>query len=482
MSRLLGKLSGSGSMKVAAMIQLVSKYASILAQLIVTAVLSRLVTPEEYGLMAIVTVFTAFFIMFTDMGLGVAIVQFRDLTERDFGSLFAVSSFFGAILSTLFCIASIPISLFYGSGELIGLCCAAAPSLLFSCMNMVPNGLMLREKRFAGIGIRLVASNVVSGAIAIALAFFGWGAYALVAQTVLSTLFVLLWNLSARHVHEINLHFGKVLRKVFSYSANQFGFSFLNYFARNLDRLVIGRVLGSQQLAFYDRAYKLTTYPMNSLSSVVASVIQPFMAEHQDEKDVLGACWWRVTRLLSLVGAPITAILVGCSKEVTLLFYGGQWGEAVPLLQVLSISVYFQMIGNPSGAFYQSAGRTDRMFQAGIINTLLTVGGLVGGLALGGLQGAAFGISLSYCLHMVTMYYYLLKGILGISAGELVSFIPEIATAAAVCLLCFFMGSFLSGASLLISGGIKFLLILIVFIIVYKTFGITSLFRQLLHQ
>lgn len=470
----------SGSMRGAAVIQFASKYASIGVQLVVTAVLSRLVTPDEYGLMAIVNVFTALFALFTDMGLGVAIVQFRDLEERDFGALFAFSVILGTGLAVAFCFLAVPVSWFYGHDELVGLCLAAAPSILFSCMNMVPNGLMLREKRFMGIGVRLVTCNLVAGVVAIALAFSGWGAYALVAQVVLSALLVLVWNLFARPLHEVSLGFGSTLSKVSSYSANQFAFNFLNYFARNLDNLVIGRVLGSQSLAYYDKAYKLTTYPLSALSSVVASVVQPFMAEHQDEQDVLRACWWKVTKLLSLVGAPIAAVLFCCAEEVTLLFYGDQWGAAAPLLQVLSLSVYVQIIGNPSGAFYQSAGRTDSMFKAGLVNTVLTVTGLAVGLSLGGLQGAALGISLAYCCHLFAMYYFLLKQILGVKPRELLALLPEVAAAIAACVICAVASSLLGNLELIESFVIKFALTAAVMLAVYIPAGQLKRLKELL--
>lgn len=459
------------SMKSAAVMQFASKYANMGVQLVVTAVLARLVSPEAYGLMAIVTVFTTFFSMFSDMGIGVAVIQFRDLEERDFGSLFAFSVILGVVLSLVFCVASLPISHVYGEGSLVGLCLASAPSLLFSCMNMVPNGLMLREFRFVAIGIRLVVASVVSGAIAIAAAIFGIGAYALALQVVLSAFIVLIWNIVARPVRQINLSFVSVLKRIFSYSAWQFGFTAVNYFSRNFDNLVIGKVLGSVPLGYYSNAYKLTTYPLSAFSRVIASVVQPFMAEHQDNRDKMRECFWRVEKLLSLVGAPITVVMFCFSEEIVLGFYGDQWFESVPLLQVLSLSVYAQIVNNPSGAFYQSAGRTDYMFRSGLINTLLTVTGLLVGLAFGGIWGAAFGVSLAYCLHTVPVYYYLLRKTLGIEIAELRRFLPELAIAIVACALCQMVVLALPDLSLVERGLIKLLIVVMVFVIGYARSG-----------
>lgn len=163
-----------------------SKYVSMGAQLVITAVLARLISPGDFGLMAIVTVFTGLFSLLSDMGVGTAIVQYRDLTERDYGGLFAFSALLAAGLSLAFCAASPFIAAVYGDARLVPLCLASAPALLFSTLNMVPNGLMLKELRFAAIGVRLVAATVVSGGVAIAASALGAGCYALVLQTVLS--------------------------------------------------------------------------------------------------------------------------------------------------------------------------------------------------------------------------------------------------------------------------------------------------------
>ena len=120
------KETTSMSMRRAALVQLGSKYASIVAQLLVTAVLARLISPAEFGTLAIVTVFTTFFTLFSDMGIGVAIVQFRDLTERDFGKLFGFSIVLAAGLTAAFCVAAFPISVVYRDPELVPLCMVAA--------------------------------------------------------------------------------------------------------------------------------------------------------------------------------------------------------------------------------------------------------------------------------------------------------------------------------------------------------------------
>ena len=424
------------SMRGAAIIQFASKYASIAVQLIITAILSRLVSAEEFGLMSIINVFTAFFQLFSDMGLGTAIIQFRNLDDRDVGGLFFFSCLMAVVLTGVFCVASIPISVFYGDSSLIMLCIAASPSLLFSTLNMVPNGLMLRNRCFSLIGMRLIVATTLSGVVATCIAFGGGGAYSLVAQTTIMTGFVFVWNFISQPIKKINFHFMEPLKKVFSYSAYQFGFTAVNYFSRNLDKLIIGRVLGTAATGYYDKAYKLTTYPLSSFASIIGSIIQPFMAEHQHEPDAIYQCWMRVSKVLSVIGVAISVIFFCASSEIINLFYGPGWSESTPIFTILSITVYFQIMGNPSGGFFQSSGRTDLMFRSSLITTSLTILGLVLGLAGGSLISVAFGIAAAFCLHMIPLVYYLIIRAFGKSIACLKAFLPEVIVGVLSAFIC----------------------------------------------
>lgn len=414
------------NMKHAVLLQFVSKYINIGVQLIVTAVLARLISPDDFGLLSIVSVFTAFFQLFSDMGIGIAIVQYRDLTEEDYGKLFVFSAFLAVVLAVLFCFVSKPISWFYGDDRLISLCYATAPAVIFNTLNMVPNGLMLKDKRFGAIALRLISSTIAAGLVAILLASLGVGCYALVVQTVLTAFVILVWNLISRPIHHLSIHFTASLKHIFSYSAYQFGFSFINYFSRNLDNLIIGRILGTTSLGYYDKAYKLTTYPMSSISSVVASVVQPYMAENQNHPNEILHCWYKITKLLSLTGAFIAAVFIATAPEIITLFYGFQWEPAIPLFQALSVSVYFQMICNPSGAFFQSLGRTDLMFRQGLICTAFTIAGLAVGSIIGSLQAVATCVSIAFCLQIIPIAFFLLVKGMHSSLKIMLKFCPEI--------------------------------------------------------
>lgn len=413
-------------MRGAAAIQFASKYMSLFVQLFITAILARLLPPEDFGTLAIILVFLNLLIPFSDMGIGAAIIQYQDLDERDHGALFSFSLLFALLLTLVFCLFAVPISLFYGNEQLAPLCCLGSLSIFFATLNMVPNGLLLKERRFVSIGLRLFVVTVAAGIIAIIMAFGGWGVYALIWHNIIAGAITFFWNYLTKPIKHLTIHFAASLKKVFSYSVFQFGSSMVNFFSTNLPNLVIGKVFGEAPLGFYDKAYRLTTYPLNGISNVIISVIQPYMAKHQDDLETIFSYWFKVAKALSLVGIPIAVIFFCAPAEIVGIMYGDQWEAAVVLLQTLSVSIYFQLVNSVAGAFFLSAGRSDLLFRSVGASTIITVCGLFIGIAMGGLESVALCLSVAFSLHTVPTAYFFLRRTLGRGYGCLVRFLPEI--------------------------------------------------------
>lgn len=471
-------ISKPSGMRGAALIQFASKYVAIFVQLGVTFVLARIIDPESFGIVAIVTVFVNLFNLVADFGVGPAIIQFRDLTENDYVCLFTFSLVLAFIMTAVFCVASFPISMLYGKSELVPLCCLASLVLFFGTLNMVPNGIMLKNKRFLEMGARVIASNLLSGILAVCLALLGFGAYALVLQSVFAAALVLAWNYAFCPIRGICFHFMESVKKIFNYSAYQFCFNLVSYFSRNLDNLLIGKFLGTTALGYYDKAYKLTTYPLSAFSGIIASVVQPFMAEHQDDRKAIYECWFRIEKILSLIGAIFSVIFICCSNELVLVLYGEQWIKSVPLFQALSISVYFQILGNPSGAFFQSLGRTDYMFKVGVINTSITVLFLIVGLLSGSLIFTSSMIACAFCLHMFALAYFLVVKGMNANISCLKAFLPEIVIALilSIALLIWNPFSALNPSTALC---FKVVFIVATMLLLYKLTNQTQFLRQL---
>lgn len=389
----------------AALVQLGSKCVNVVVQLAVTMVLARILTPTEYGVVAVLTVFTGFFSMISDLGISTAIIQFRDLTEDDYGRLLTFSFVVGIVLALVFFVVSVGVSAVYGDSIYIPLGAVLTGSVLFNSLNMVPNGLLLKARRFGTIGIRLVACTGLVGAFTIILALAGWGCYAIAMQATLTALFIFLWNQLSTRTHPRLHGIGPVLHRVGKFSIFQFGHQFINYFANNTDSLLVGRFLGAEQLGYYNKAFSLAAYPNNYLAGSITSVLHPFLSQLQDDHEALYAKFLEMARAVSIITAWAMAVFVACGSELILVMYGDQWVTAGPILQILSISIYSRAMNSCHGPLLLSCGRSDLLMRSTLINTVMTVTFICVGVSLGSITSTAIFIAIAYNVELIVPVY-----------------------------------------------------------------------------
>ena len=360
------------SIKKAALINAFSKYLTILLNLLFNAVLARLLLPEEFGIVAVITVFTTFFSVIADLGVGTGVIQNKGLTDKDINNIFSFTVYVALLIGVIFWCISKPLSIFYGNGIYISLGHLLAISVFFSTINMVPNALLMKEKRFISMALRTVVSNILSSVLAVIFAFKGFGAYSLVFQSLMNSVILFAWNyLNTRPAFRFKVEFVSIL-KIKSYSGYQFLFSFINYFSRNIDNLLIGRTMGESVLGYYDKAYKLMLYPTNNLTHVITPVLHPILSEYQNDKKYIYEKYMEVVRILSLLGILIMPVCFWCGEEIICIVFGEQWSASVYCFQILSLSAWAQMIASSSGSIFQSLGKTKNLFIQGCITSGVT--------------------------------------------------------------------------------------------------------------
>ena len=296
----------------------IAKYAGIVVTLVVSGVLARLFSPEEFGVVNIATVVIAFFAIFSDLGIGPAVIQHKNLDKRDLGGIFSLTLWSGAFMALLFFAASGLIASFYDdSAELRNILRILSANLFFAAANIVPNGLILKEKRFRFAAVRSLSVQVVGGAAAIVAAYAGAGIYALTINPVFSSLMLFVINYRQNPL-SVHLKPGKAaVGKVFSFSAYQFSFQLLNYFSRNLDKLLMGRYMSLSQLGYYDKSYRLMMLPLQNIAYVVSPVMHPIFSEMQNDLRKLADSYRKVVRLLALIGLPLSVVLWFTAQELS---------------------------------------------------------------------------------------------------------------------------------------------------------------------
>lgn len=355
----------------------VAKYSGIIVSLIITAILARHVSPAAFGTMAIATVVMAFLDIFSDMGLGVAIVQFKDLTDRQIRSLYTISIILAIGLTLLLYGASGKVAQYYQDpvlGDIIKWLCVC---LFFKALNIIPNGLMLKNKRFRDIASRTLLFQIISGIIASWMALTGWGIYALLASPIITAIGVFLFNFYNYPQYSIWPIDLVAVRRVWSYSIYQFLFGVINFFSRNVDTLIIGKAFSMKELGYYEKSYRLMQLPLQNITFVITPVLHPILSSLQDNKEELSFKNRRLSKILSWISFPLGIFLYFSAESIVLLIFGEKWGPAIPVFKILSISVPLQVILSTSGSLFQAAGFTKHLFYCGVQSSICTVAAFI---------------------------------------------------------------------------------------------------------
>lgn len=397
----------------------VAKYSGIVISLVVMAVLARLLTPDDFGVVAIASVFIAFFELFTNIGFSSAIIQHKELTDKDLSNIYSFTLWMGLTLSLLFFASSWGIASYYDNPALRSICQILSVNLFLSSASMVPNTLFYREKQFKLLAIRTLCIQIATGATAILAACQGAGLYTLTIQPLLSGL--LLYLISIRyHPVRPSLTLGlESIRKIWGYSLYQFLFNIINYFTRNLDKLLIGKFLGMDLLGYYEKSYRTMMLPVQNITYVVTPVLHPILSDYQKDLGQLRASHEKIVRLLALIGFPISVLSCFCANEAILILFGDQWQASVPAFQILSFTIGIQLVLSSSGSFYQSGGDTRSMFHCALFAaTTSALGLLVSLLFFKTLEAVAWSILITFLLSFVQCYGLLYRKVFGQGAGS----------------------------------------------------------------
>jgi teichuronic acid exporter len=396
------------SIKKAAIINFVFKYLTIFVQILYMAVLARILSPKDFGVVAIITVFTTFFIIFTDIGIGASIIQDKSLRHEDIENIFSFSFYLAISLALAFSLFSVPLSVIYINDIYKPLGLILAISLFFNTLNTVPNALLLRQKRFMSVGIRMVIVTFISSLFTIVLAYIGLKYYSIALNSVMTAFFTFVWNYKSSPV-KFRFRFKKdSIIKIKAYSGFLFGFNVINYFSRNLDNLIVGKLLGDIPLAYYDKAYRLMLYPVQNLTHIITPVLHPILSEYQNDKNYVYDKFVSTVRILSLIGIFVGTYCFFAANEIILIVFGYKWQASVPIFRCLSLSIWAQMISSTSGSIFQSLGKTKLQFIRGILVAAITISAILIGVSTGDLGKVAVCIAIAYNLHFLSMLYFLI--------------------------------------------------------------------------
>jgi polysaccharide transporter, PST family len=376
--------------------------------LVSVAVLARLLAPEDYGLVAMVTAVTAFASLFRDLGLSSATVQKQGITDQQLSTMFWINVALGATLTVVVSAMAPVVAWFYQEPELSSLTMVMSLSFVIGSLSAQQRALLTRQMRF-GIGsVIQISAMLVSLGVSISIALQGGKYWALVwgglASSAWSTL--LLWLVARWRPGWPVRNCG--VSEMIRFGANITAFNLVNYFHRNLDNILIGKVWGADALGIYSRAYALLMLPISNLRGPLTRVAFSVLSRLQHEPVEYRAYYRRAISLLALTAMPLTAYLFATAPLLIEVVLGPRWLDASKIFRVLSVAAFLMPVSGFRGVVFLSLGRGRPYFHLGVLNAVFVTVGFVVGLPWGPL-GVASGYVVATWLVQVPSIYFVTR-------------------------------------------------------------------------
>lgn len=365
---------------------------------IVSVILARLLSPREFGLMAMVITLTNFAGIFTELGFGAALIRRQDVQPEHLSSVFWLNVTSGLLLTLLFIVSAPLIADFYQEPSLVLLTSLISINFFINSLGVVQNALMNKNLEFAMLSRITLAAVSGASAVAILMASLGFGVWSLVVQSVVRSVMVtaLLWKLNNwRPSFVFNW---KAIKDMLGFSTNLVGTQALNYWARNIDNILIGRFLGTVELGVYSRAYTIMLFPIINVSQVISNVLFPSFSLISEDKLRIKQLYLKITRLVALITFPMMLTVFVTAESFVLTVFGSHWAEVIPILQILSLLGITQSIMTLNGSLYLSQNRADLQFRIGSLLRINLILGIIIGLRWG-ILGVAVGYAIASLLN-----------------------------------------------------------------------------------
>jgi PST family polysaccharide transporter len=356
-----------------ASVVLFSQIITLILQILSIIILARLLTPADFGLVAMITTFSLLLTNFGFNGFTEAIIQKEEINHQMISSLFWINMIISLALTVLFISASPLFAWFYKEQSLKAITIGIALSILATGLSTIHLAILQRNMQFFESSLITVAAKIISTVLAVVLAWQGTGYWALVAGTVVLPLSSALgaWLLCGWRPGRFSLYTG--IAPMIKFALHTFGNFTLRYCSRNTDNLLIGWCYGSQSLGFYKKAYDLFALPVGQLTSPLTGVALATLSRFSNDPEKYLRYYLDIISRIAFIGMPLSAILTLTGNDLILLILGPQWNKAGEIFTYFGIGIGVMLIYSTHGWLHLSLGRADRWLRWGLIELITTV-------------------------------------------------------------------------------------------------------------
>lgn len=451
----------------------IQRFMSIFIQFISNIVLARLLTPDDYGCIGMLTIFMLLSATIIDGGFSSALIQKKKPTQEDYSTIFFWNLGLSiAIYLILYCSAPY-IADFYHIDLLCHVLRVQGVVLIINALQTVQVNQLNKQFRFKKISIVTLLSSVISLAVTILLAYKGLGVWALVTQNLLMAIIpTLIYWLTNRWIPKL-VFSTKSFKELFNFGFFMFLTSLTSTLVNNVQGLLIGRFYNAAQMGYYSKAHRTEMLASTSISQVISQVSYPLYSELQDNRSMLSNTIKKLTLSVSFLTFPMMFLLILLAEPIFILLYSAKWLPAVPFFQYLCFAGLAVCLHSVNSQPIAAIGKSKAMFNWSILKQAISLCIIISGLYFYGLKGLLIGKVIQawfiYIVNASLVSYYI--------GYKLWRQLLDILPVLLVSLLSFGISYFISdlfGASMYIDAGIKLVIFAITYLLCSVLFKMES--------
>lgn len=371
-------------------------------------ILARLLSPNDYGVIGILTVFMSVVSVFIDCGFSQALIRKQDRTQTDFSTEFYFNIGVGIIGYAVLFVSAPFIADFYDMEILTSVLRVLGLGVIINSLCVVQSAQFAIRLDFKTPAKIAVGTQMFSGVLGIVLAYFGWGVWALVFQQVMGGLLnaVLLWLLAGWHP---TVEFSKSsFQYLWGYGSKILGASLIQQIYDNIYPLVIGKFFSPSSLGQYSRAQGFASLPSGNLSGILGSVTFPILSKINNDHDKLVATYRRMIKTTAFIVFPLMIGMAAVASPMVKMLLNEQWYECIPLLQLICLALIWQPLSSLQLNVLKIIGRTDVVLKLELYKRSFGLVTIFASIPFG-VSGMCIGFIIFYLYSFCMNTYYISK-------------------------------------------------------------------------
>ena len=377
----------------------IARGANIFVQLASTILLARILSPHDFGIVAVVLALVGFAPMLIDLGTGEASTQKTLITPDQISTLFWLNVAVSLVLAVLLIASSGMIARVFGEPSIAGIALALSVTFVLTGMSTQHSALMRRAMQFHRIAMIDISANLAGSIVSVVLALQGWGYWSLVAKPIITAAWtaIAVW-INCRWVPG-RPRVSPDAKELVGFGLRVTGFTMTDYLTKSADRIAIGYFQGAGPLGYFQNAFTIYSNVLSILTEPLHNIAAPSLSKLRNDIEGLKRAWETALSTLSFFSAPAFAILAVIGQDFVVLLLGQKWAPAGPLLCIFAVRGIAHSIERTMGWLHVATGRADRWMRWGVYSAVVQLLALAAGLPFG-----VTGVAVAYAIAMFGLF------------------------------------------------------------------------------